>query len=649
MITPYLNIKKYIFPFILLVYIVIFSCIAIFSYRNYLYSGADLAIFNQVFWNTIHGRFFEFSLTNTFYFGDHFAPLLIFLVPFYVLYQSPETLLVLQTIAIAIGGIPIFLFAKKILHEKAAYVFLLGYFLYPSTSIVNLLEFHTISFAIPLLGFTFYYFEQRKYRLFLLCAFLSLMIREEVSLVIFLFGAYALIQKRSLKWVLVPFISGAVWFACALFLISFFNQVDPGSYKYITYYQHLGDGPKGILENAVFRPVSFLQHVFSLKASWSNILFFITILFPYAFLSLYRVDILLLAAPTFFEHFFLESGAFPNLLSHRLAPLIPFILFSAIIGYKKFTRNQFFVKNKRFVQFALFFIFIVFSIGPGPLRYIPTTILAARNNIAVQFKDDLITHIPEDAIVLASRNFLPKVSQRQYLHHMYGVYMNANELEDEGTGYTMLHEPEYVLIDFNQFKVFDNTNEAKDKNRRQNLIRFFTETPLEPIDFADTFVLFKRVDSPSQSLVSKISENNLEKNIHVPLTDTIDLVDYRFGDIEYHDTYSILPLTIFTKINDSPSGVESVAFSISVDSEELHKNLPLGYDIYPSDTWNKGDVFEHRYRLLLPKHAAKEQISIIMRLVQNTTLYTIGYDNLTPHSISEELQTGNEVELNFHE
>ena len=67
-------------------------------------TASDLAVFDQVLWNTIHGRFMESTLSLArcephSFFGDHFSPALLLILPLYALFPHPETLIVVQTIA----------------------------------------------------------------------------------------------------------------------------------------------------------------------------------------------------------------------------------------------------------------------------------------------------------------------------------------------------------------------------------------------------------------------------------------------------------------------------------------------------------------------------------------------------------------------
>jgi uncharacterized membrane protein len=81
-------------------------------------TASDLAVFDQVLWNTIHGRFMESTLSLArcvphSFFGDHFSPALLLILPLYFVFPHPETLLVVQTVALALGVWPIYLLARS--------------------------------------------------------------------------------------------------------------------------------------------------------------------------------------------------------------------------------------------------------------------------------------------------------------------------------------------------------------------------------------------------------------------------------------------------------------------------------------------------------------------------------------------------------
>src|SRR3989338_9602525 len=94
--------------------------VAFWKYGLFLYNALDLAIYSQVFWNTSYGRWFEMSIHPQSYIGDHFEPLILLLTPIYSLWRDPRMLLILQTLAIQLAVIPIYLLARNIFQKNAS-------------------------------------------------------------------------------------------------------------------------------------------------------------------------------------------------------------------------------------------------------------------------------------------------------------------------------------------------------------------------------------------------------------------------------------------------------------------------------------------------------------------------------------------------
>ena len=95
-----------------ILYIGLFSLISGWKYFNFGYNAMDLAIINQVFYNSSLGNWLASSIHPPSYLGDHFTPIILILLPFYWLFKHPITLLILQTAALGASSWPIFLIAK---------------------------------------------------------------------------------------------------------------------------------------------------------------------------------------------------------------------------------------------------------------------------------------------------------------------------------------------------------------------------------------------------------------------------------------------------------------------------------------------------------------------------------------------------------
>ncbi len=186
----------------------------IFTLNRYysFYASFDQGIFNQVFWNGIHGRFFQSSLSSSlstnvvhsgevptvFYhrLGQHFTPALLLWLPLYALFPSPATLTVLQVTLVTAAGIVLYVLARQYLQPPLAAMITVSFYAANAVLGPTLSNFHDIS-QIPLFVFGLLLaMEKRSWWLFWLLAILTLAVREDAGVVLFGVGFYLIVSKR---------------------------------------------------------------------------------------------------------------------------------------------------------------------------------------------------------------------------------------------------------------------------------------------------------------------------------------------------------------------------------------------------------------------------------------------------------------------
>src|SRR6266566_3256234 len=108
---------------IMVVYTLDMSHQAILRYDTFKATAFDLGNMDQVLWNTIHGRLFQFTNQAIDWYGPptrlalHFEPIILPLSLLYAFGADPRILLVFQTIVLALGAVPVFLLTRKYLPE----------------------------------------------------------------------------------------------------------------------------------------------------------------------------------------------------------------------------------------------------------------------------------------------------------------------------------------------------------------------------------------------------------------------------------------------------------------------------------------------------------------------------------------------------
>ena len=176
------------------------------------YASFDQGIFNQVFWNSAHGRLFQSSLSSTLStpvvhdgmvpdvdyrrLGQHFTPALLIWLPLYRLFPSPTTLLVLQVTLITAAGLVLYTLARQHLSPTLSTFITVSY--YGANAVIGptLANFHDLC-QLPLYFFAlFLAIEKRCWGLVWLMAALVLMVREDTGIPLFSVGVYLLVSRR---------------------------------------------------------------------------------------------------------------------------------------------------------------------------------------------------------------------------------------------------------------------------------------------------------------------------------------------------------------------------------------------------------------------------------------------------------------------
>ncbi|HEY9659559.1 MAG TPA: DUF2079 domain-containing protein, partial [Allocoleopsis sp.] len=178
------------------------------------YVSFDQGIFNQVFWNNLHGRWFESSLSSTESvavtqgqvpdvsyrrLGQHFTPALLLWLPFYALFPSPAGLSLLQVTLVTLAGFVLYALARHYHSPQLSALITVSY--YGAIAVISptVANFHDIS-QIPLYVFGMLLaIEKRQWAIAILLAGLTLLVREDSGVVLFSIGFYFLVSRR-LPW-----------------------------------------------------------------------------------------------------------------------------------------------------------------------------------------------------------------------------------------------------------------------------------------------------------------------------------------------------------------------------------------------------------------------------------------------------------------
>src|SRR6185436_10132334 len=113
------------------------------QHRAFNSNGWDLGWFDQIVWNTAHGRPFENSFAPWGFLGEHIEPVLLLFAAAYRVEADPEILLSTQVIVSVSAALPLYLAARSLLNSAGAALLLAAAFLIaPQFNNAVLFDFH---------------------------------------------------------------------------------------------------------------------------------------------------------------------------------------------------------------------------------------------------------------------------------------------------------------------------------------------------------------------------------------------------------------------------------------------------------------------------------------------------------------------------
>jgi uncharacterized membrane protein len=211
-------------------YAVFFSWLGLRRYDAFLMHALDMGNMDQAVWNTLHGNLFHFTNMQqpiakeawgtTTRLSFHVEPILLPISLLYLIHASPQTLIVVQAAAVALGAPAACRLALRLTGSVAlALAASMAYLLAPSLEAATLYEFHPVTLAAPALLWAIVCLEERRYGWFSLFALLAIACKEEIGLVIACLALWAWWRGAPRRFALGVAILGAGWSALAVGLI----------------------------------------------------------------------------------------------------------------------------------------------------------------------------------------------------------------------------------------------------------------------------------------------------------------------------------------------------------------------------------------------------------------------------------------------
>jgi uncharacterized membrane protein len=314
-----------------------FGSLSLLRHRAFNTGRYDLGNMVQTVWNTAHGHFLQMTSGDGVQISRlaaHFDPILAAFAPLWWIWPSPDMLLAVQAVAVALGALPVFWLARKYLGtERAGLAFALAYLLYPATEWLTLNEFHPVALACPFLLFAFWYLDEDRLLPFAVFAALAMTTKEEIGLVVAGLGVWYAVRRRRLT-------GGAIAGAGLLVSVLAFAVVIPhfnsgAESAFYGRYDAIGGSLGGIAKTAVTHPWRILEQAFQN----GDVHYLMHLVLPLGLLFGLAPLVLVVALPELALNVLSATPTQSSIHFHYTAGAIPPLVIGSVLGAAALVRR----------------------------------------------------------------------------------------------------------------------------------------------------------------------------------------------------------------------------------------------------------------------------------------------------------------------
>ncbi len=304
----------------------------------YLTNAEDLGMMDQAIWSTLHGHMLHQTICNIVSdtncynsagisrLAIHFEPILLPVSLLYLIWPSPKTLQIIQTLVVTSGAYPAFWLARlRLRSEWAGVAIALLYLLYPAQQNALIFDFHAVTFTSSLLLFALYFMYTRRTAWLFTCALLAMACKEEIPLVVACFGLWSMLLQRRWRSGLLLVLLTLAWIVVGLLVVHFFSPF--GHSLLLSRFSYLGGNPLQIAHTLLVHPVgTFKQHVLER----SHFTYLSSLFAPAGYLPLLAPWVLVLALPTLMLNLLsTDPGMYSGIFQYN-AEIVPILIFATI-------------------------------------------------------------------------------------------------------------------------------------------------------------------------------------------------------------------------------------------------------------------------------------------------------------------------------
>lgn len=388
----------------------------------------DLSINNNLVYNGLNGVFNQsavvFPDNPGKYLANHVKIGVYTLLPIYALYPRPEMLLVIQSVLMGLGALPLYGFARKRVSDATAAIIALCYLAYYPMHGANFYEVKMVPMASFFVLSTVWAADSKRWVLMGLAFAQALLFREDMPIGLAVIAAVLLLSGHRPVAGAIMLLISCCWFV----FIRFYLMEEVGKWWFPKMYKDLWSpgeqGFKSVIKTLLTNPYFSLQHIITKK--------------KLVYLSHLLVPVMFLPARRWYLWAAFVPGIILTLLVTDYDPVVtysfqyvmnwaPYLFLAvplAIVALAERGRNGPARAKAAMVSFAFASVVLSYNYGAFARRPIKggyhTIGFHMSKHEAERYAQlqELVSMVPPDASVAATEKVGPHLSSRRYFYSL---------------------------------------------------------------------------------------------------------------------------------------------------------------------------------------------------------------------------------------
>jgi uncharacterized membrane protein len=390
----------------------------------------DLSINNNLMYGGLYGDFLQSPVAFPNDPGKYLAAHAKFghylFLPIYALVPRPETLLIIQSVLIGAGSIPLFLFARRHLTEWTAAAIALAYLAYYPMHGATFSEFQNVPIAALFVFGVVWAADAKKWVWMGVLTAIALLMREDIPIGLSVIGLFLLASGyRPTAGLVLAAVSTSYFL-----VLRFYVMEEAGDWWFPTMYKELwADGERGfrsVIKTLLTNPLFVLSKL----AIEKKVIYLLHLLTPLAFLPLRRWYLWLSLIPGVLLTLLVTNYDPPTQFSfHYVMHWAPYLFMACVLALVAIGKSpDLGPLRQRAALFAFCGASAVLSFNYGAFAGRENSFKGGFQKVEFTFTQaeyqryerlmDLIKDIPKDATVAATEKVGPHLSSRRILHTM---------------------------------------------------------------------------------------------------------------------------------------------------------------------------------------------------------------------------------------